>query len=164
MVRRGRGVEPVERFSDDAHRGVKANAVVRAHEVVVERLGHANDGGTALGEPVRDALGAVATNGDQGVEVFAQGVEDPFAATLGVVEVVAGRAEQGAALADDAGEFLGDELSTRIVTREPGPAVGDADEFVSVAKGHHAQPANRRVQARRVATSGKNTYTHQSLP
>ena len=125
MVGGGGRVQPVERFGHDAHRSVKANAVVRAHQVVVQGLGHADDRRAALGQPIRDPLGAVAADGDEGVEVSAMRVEDPFTAALGVVEVVAGRAEQGAALSNDAAQFFGGGRPSRVIAREPGPAVSD---------------------------------------
>jgi len=157
VMRRRRRVEPVDRFTHDADRGVKADAVVGAEQVVVEGLGHADDGRPVIGQPRRNSVRTVAANGDQRIEMLIDGGQHPFATARRAVEVVARGAEQRSALGDDALEVAREEGTTGVFAGQSGPAVGDADDFVSVAQGHLADGPDGRVEAGRVATRRKNT-------
>ena len=64
-----------------------------------------------------------------------------------------------AALGDDALEVARDEGTTGVLTGQSGPAVGDADDFVTVANGHLADGPNGRVESGRVATRRENPDT-----
>jgi hypothetical protein len=158
-MRGSRRVEPVDRFRHDAYRGVKADAVVGSEQVVVECLGHTDDRRTVIGQPRRYSVRAVAADGDQCVEVLLDSGQDPFAPTRRTVEVVARRAEQGSTLGDDALKVVSDEWTSGVFTGQAGPAVGDADDLVTVSNRHLADGPNGRVEAGRVATRRKNTDT-----
>jgi hypothetical protein len=54
------------------------------------------------------------------------------------------------------------ERTSGVFVRETGPAIGDADDFVTVAQGHLADGPNSRVEAGRVATRRENTDTQCS--
>ena len=47
----GRGVQPVDRLHGDVHRRIEAEGEVGRAEVVVDRLGHPDDGNALLAEP-----------------------------------------------------------------------------------------------------------------
>ena len=74
---RGR-VQSVDRLGGDPDRGVEAERVVGRAEVVVNGLGHANDGNALGVQPCGDAQGVLAADGDERVDAKArQVVFDP---------------------------------------------------------------------------------------
>ena len=69
VVRLRRRVQPVDRLGGDEDRGVEAEGVVGAREVVVDRLRHADDRELLLGvEARRDAESVLAADRDERVE------------------------------------------------------------------------------------------------
>ena len=70
VVRLGGGVQPVDRLGRDGDRGVEAERVVGGAEVVVDRLGHADDADAVVGQPLRDAEGVLAADRDQRVDAL----------------------------------------------------------------------------------------------
>ena len=68
LVRFGRGVQPIDRLGGDGDGGVEAERRLRARQVVVDRLRHADDRHALLEEPARDAERAVAADRDQRVD------------------------------------------------------------------------------------------------
>ena len=91
--------------------------------------------------------------------MFLDSGQDAFAPTRRTVEVVARRAEQGSTLGDDALKVVSDEWSSGVFAGQAGPAVGYADDLVTVSNRHLADGPNGRVEAGRVATRRKNTDT-----
>ena len=97
----GGRVAAVDRVGGDGDRGVEAEGVVGAVEVVVDRLRHADDGKTELGvEPGRDAERVLAADRDQRVDLLERAL-DAFDAALELVRVRARRADDRAALVQD---------------------------------------------------------------
>ncbi len=160
VMRDGGRVETIERFGDDADGCIEANAVLRAGEIVVERLWHAHDRGTALSQPIRDSLGAVAADRDKSVKILVDSGEYEVAAALRLVEAVASSPEQRAALANDASKVARGKRGTFKITDETGPTVRDANNLVSVSQRHLADCANSGVQTGRVASGSENTDSH----
>ena len=69
LVGLGRRVQPVDRVDGDVHGRVEPEGDVGADDVVVDRLGHADDPGQArLEEPVGEVQRSVAADRDQRVE------------------------------------------------------------------------------------------------
>ena len=71
VVRFGRRVQPVDRVGREATAESKPKRVGGADDVVVDRLGHADQRDAHLGELVGDGEGAVAADDDQAVEPHA---------------------------------------------------------------------------------------------
>ncbi len=67
-VRLGRRVQPIDGVGGEADGGVEPERVGRADDVVVDRLGHADQRDAHLGELVGDGQRAVAADDDQPVE------------------------------------------------------------------------------------------------
>ena len=65
------GAQPVDCLGGDLHGGVEAEGVVGGVEVVVDRLGHADDLEAGVGEPLCGGQGAFAADGDDGVDARA---------------------------------------------------------------------------------------------
>src|ERR1043166_3260360 len=120
VVALGGAVDLVERVGRRADRGVEAEGGFGAGHVVVNGLGHADDGDPLAEEPVRDGQAPVAAYRHEGVEmVLVEGVDqvlgavfldDPAVAVQGgPVERVAaiGGAEDGAAQVGDAAHLVG---------------------------------------------------------
>ena len=62
-------VQPVDRFRDDLHGRIEAERVVGSRKIIVDGLGHANDGITFLCKQfVLDAKRIFASDGDQVVQ------------------------------------------------------------------------------------------------
>ena len=68
VVRLGGRVQAVDRVGRDLHRGLEAEGVVGAREVVVDRLGHADDRHAVGGELRGDAERVLAADRDQRVD------------------------------------------------------------------------------------------------
>ena len=102
VVALGGGVQPVDGIGRDLHRGVEPEGEVGGGEVVVDGLGHPDDGDARLlAETRRDAEGVLAADHDQRVDPLArQRVEHPRGAVVGLERVGARRAEDGAAAVD----------------------------------------------------------------
>ena len=75
VVGDGGGMETVERLGDNIYSGVETYAEIGPGQVVVKRFGYSDHRCAAFGEPVGDALRAVAADGHQGVEVLVDGFE-----------------------------------------------------------------------------------------
>ena len=105
-------------------------------------------------------MGAVATDRHQGVEVLVDRRQDALTAPFGVVEVVSGGAEQGAALGDDPAKVLRLEGRAGVFRRQSRPAVGDTDDLMAVTDRHLTNGANRGIQPRSVAPCRQDTDSH----
>ena len=68
MVRRGGGLDAVERLSDDVGGGVEAEAALCPPDVVIHRLRDCHHGGAALRKPRRNGEGVVTTNDNERIE------------------------------------------------------------------------------------------------
>ena len=67
LVRLGRAVQAVDGLGGDRHGRVEAERRLRVRQIVVDRLGHADDGHALREEAARDAERAVAADGDERV-------------------------------------------------------------------------------------------------
>ena len=108
VVRLGRGVEPVDRLGRDRHRGVEADRGVGADNVVVDRLGDADDGQPRRHRHLACGLeGAVAADADEAVELLVlRGLLDRVHAAVDLVRVAARGAEHRAAHDEDSGHVV----------------------------------------------------------
>jgi hypothetical protein len=161
VVALGGGVEPVYGVRRDLHGGVEAEGHVRAAQVVVDRLGDADEGKPRLVEAVGGAQRVLAADRDEAVQVERRHVgADDLDAVLALEGVGARGPEDGAAAGQDAARRLDRELDVAVLER-PSPAVAEADDGVAV----HVDPladhgADDRVQPRAVATAGEHANPH----
>ena len=112
-----------------SHGGVEAEGVVRGVEVVVDRLGDAHDLQAGVGEPLGGGQGALAADGDDGVdaEPVHVGLDDLGPAAV-LERVGAGRAEDGAALLGDAADHGAGDLDD-VALDDAAPAVQESHEL-----------------------------------
>src|ERR1043166_1842078 len=83
VVALGGAVDLVERVGRSADRGVEAEGGFGAGHVVVDGLGHPDDGDPLAEEPVRDGQAPVAADRHEGVEmVLVEGVDQVLAAVV----------------------------------------------------------------------------------
>ena len=151
----GRVAQPIGGIEGHAHRGVKAERVIRIVEIVIHRLGDADGRQPQLEELRSDAQGVLAAERDERVEAERLEV---FPARLKLVliarleRVRAGRAEDGAALVDDLFDLL--EPERRHDTfHQPLPAQLDAVHLEPVVQPPHHNAADSGVQTRTIAAA-----------
>ena len=101
--------------------------------MLVLATGNPSRGDDALGPLLAERLEDAAL---AGVEVLVDCLQNAFAASGGIVEVVASGAQNGAALAHDVVDVAIFERSAAVFVGETGPAVRDANEFVAIAQRH----------------------------
>src|SRR4051812_32495944 len=161
VVRLGGGVQAIDRVGGDLHRGLKAEREVRGREVVVDRLGHADDRDPVLVQLAGDAERVLATDRDQRVQVA--GLErglDLVQAVLDLVDVGAGRPEDRPAAMQDPARAVEREV-TRLVVQYAGPAVAEADELVPVGIDALADDGpDDRIEPGAVAAAGEHADSH----
>ena len=149
VVTLGRRLQPVDRVGRDLHRGPEAERVVGRREVVVDRLGHADDVDAVFTEPDADPEGVVAADRDERVDAVAfERRRDLRGAVVRLERVRARRAENGAA-AREQPERGRDRERDALALHHAAPAVAVPDERVPVdalALAHHG--ADHRVEAR----------------
>ena len=164
VVRLGRGVQPVDRLHRDVDRGVEAEGEVGGVEVVVDRLGHADDVDAEVVQLGRDTERVLAADGDQRVDAeVGEVLLDLLDAALDLERVGARGAEDGAAARQDAAHLRDAELAGRALERAL-PAVAEADELVAVlldALADHGPDDG--VQAGAVAAPGEHSDAHAIL-
>ena len=150
----------VDRLGRDVDRGVEAEGVVGAVEVVVDRLRDADDGQPVLGvELGRDAERVLAADRDERVELL-EGLLDAFDAALELVRVRARRADDRAALGQDPRDLVAAER-LQVAVDHPAPAVQDADRLVAVLPEPPADGPDHRVQPGAVAAACEHADPHR---
>ena len=137
-------------------RGVEADGVVGADDVVVDGAGDAHHGDAELGQILRAAERAVAADGHQPVQTdeLAGGV-GLFLPLVGAELITAGAVQNGAAPVDDAADAGVVHLQD-VAGDQPLPAPADthALDAPRVGAAHHG--ADTGVHARRVAAAGQH--------
>jgi hypothetical protein len=169
-----RGVQLVERLDHGAHRGVEAERVDRARDVVVDRLRHAHHVHPAPDELLGDLERAVAADRDDRVDAERArvghqlvGAVDVDVAAVGlahrVVERAAavGRAEDGAAQVGDAAHRLGGERDDLVLAEEARVAALDAEHVPAARVGGEDGGADDGVQPGGVAAAGGESDAHR---
>ena len=163
VVRLGGRVQPVDRLGGDGQRRVEAERVVGRREVVVDRLGHADDRERVLlEEPRGDAERVLAADGDERVEPLrCEVLEHALDAVLELVRVRPRRAEDRAAARQDPRDRAVVER-LELALDEPAPALADADHLVAAVERAPRHRADDRVQTRAVASAGEecNSLAH----
>ena len=155
--------QAVDGLGGGLHGGVEAEGELGDGEVVVDGLGHTDDGHALAGEFAGDSQRVVAANGDEGINALAfERCADRFGTALVGVGVRAGGAEDGAPEGEDVVAALGAE-GHDIVFHDARPAVTEADDLVAVlALTLGGDGANDRVQPGAVASTGQDSHTHGS--
>ena len=129
VVRLGGRVQPVDRLGADRDRGVEAERVVGAGEVVVDRLRHPDDVDAELVvEPCGDAERVLAADRDERVELL-EGRLDRIDAALDLVRVRPRRADDRAAPRQDPRDLARPERLEELLDH-PAPALTHADHLV----------------------------------
>ena len=138
-----------------------------AREIVVDRLGHADDGQSFGGQFESDLLRAVAADDDEGVEPDGLGVADDFVGEIAhrllsvIVDAIGegiaaiGGAEDGSAARQDAADVVERERAAFFRPDEAVEAVADADDVVAIFEdGGFYRRADDRVESGTVSTPG----------
>ena len=162
VVRLGRRVEAVDCVRGDLHRGVKAERVVRADHVVVDRLRHADDRQVDLLHdlPV-DHHRVLAADRDQAVDlVLLDGAADAFEAALLPDRVEVRRGQDRAAEREDPRERL--VLEGEIVALgQAAPSPADAHRDVAIGHELAAGGPDDGVDAGAVAARCEDPDPHR---
>src|SRR6185437_4642139 len=170
VMARGGRLQAVEGFGCNRDRGVKADRVLGRADIVVDRLGNADEVDAALlGEPAQDGEAAIAADADERIEAeLAHAGDDLFRAVAhaaighreGEGIAFVGGAEDRAAEAQDVD--VRDAEAELLVVNGPAHqshrAVMNAEDAPAIAL-HRARHdrADRRVEARAVAAARQNT-------
>jgi hypothetical protein len=155
-VRLGRRGQPVERVRRDLDGGVEPEGEVGGGDVVVDRLGHPDDGHAFLGQAQCRSQRAVAADDDHRVDAarLERGADAHVA--VGVdVRVSSRGAEDRAAALQDAADRVAVERPHRALEQAV-PAVEDPDDLVPVSLRPRHHRADHRVQAGAVAARGQD--------
>ena len=149
------------------HRGVEAETAGRAPDVVVDGLGHADHRDAHQVELMRDLQRAVAADDDQRVQLhLREGLDHAFGVVGmappvgdGIFERVAaiGRAEDGAAQPQDAGDVPGRQQPRARRVEQSVKAVLEPDDLDSGVERRLDHRTNDRVEAGRVAAAGQDS-------
>ena len=161
VVRLGRRVQTVDRVGRDLHGGVKTERDLSGRQVVVDRLRDSDDVHAVLREPVRDAEGVVAPDGDESVDVvLLQRLFDGLDAAFDLVRVGPRRTQDGAAPGQDAATELHVERTGEVLGQAL-PAVTESDEAVAVLDLAFADHGpDNGIEPRAVATAGQHSDSH----
>jgi hypothetical protein len=153
----GRG-QAVDGVGGDLHRGIETEREVGGGDVIVDRLGYADDRDPVFDEAQRRTQRAVAADHDHGVETIGfEGLADPLSAIAVNVRVLAGGAENRPTLGEDAPHVVAAERAG-VAVHEPLPAVENPHHFVPAplhSPGHH--PPDHGVQTGAVASGGEDS-------
>ena len=155
---RGR-VAAIDGFGGHVHRGVEAERVVGAVQVVVDRLRHADDGKLELGgEPRGHAERILAADRHERVELLER-LAHAVDAAVELVGVRARRADDRPALVQDPRDLVpAERLQVRV--DHPAPAVQHANRLVPVLPQAAADGADDRIQARAIAAPSEHPHPH----
>ena len=167
----GSGVNFVDRVGGGVERGVKSEGDLGGGEIVVDGFRNADDLHAFEEEFVGDFHGAIATDGDDGVNAEFGGIgEDLVGDVAGDLHAVldgfvlkgiaaVGGAEDGAAAREDSADVFESEFSGTIGPDETVEAVGDADDSPLVFEdGGFDGGADDGVEAGGVTAAGADSY------
>ncbi|OPZ14536.1 MAG: hypothetical protein BWZ10_01892 [candidate division BRC1 bacterium ADurb.BinA364] len=168
VVRHRRGVQPVDGFGDDLHRGVEAEGVIGFADVIIDGFRHSNGAQAFFRQFAGDGQRAVAANGHQRLNAQFAAALDAAVADIDRLfvflfsrkeakRIVAiGCAQDRAAFGQDSGHIGILEQSPAILG-QPKIAVLESDDFHAVARhGRLGHSANDGVEAGAVAPAGQN--------
>jgi hypothetical protein len=168
MVRRGRGLQAVDRLGDDRHRRIEAEGGVGGAEIVVDGLGHADHADPERREALRDMHRAVATDHHEPVQSgLAHALERalrhvgdrdrPVVTARRKVPRVAlvGRAEHRAALGDQPGDVAIAQLAQPALVQSLEAVLDPDDRRAESADSGTRDRADHRVQAWAVPAAGE---------
>ena len=168
LVAGGRRVQAIEGVGRAVDRAIEAERERRGREVVVDRLGHADDRDAEFVELLGDRQRAVAADANQSFEVQLLDRRGDAFEQLGldfdaIVHADGGgeaalvrRAENRAALVEDAGRVLRRERDVLHGIVEAFVALEKADAVVAEAPAGLRRAANHRVESGAVAAAGEN--------
>ena len=143
----------VDALNRSIARGIEANGVFRAADIVINRAGHTNARNPLTGQRLRAAEGTVTANADQAVnpEVLA-GIRSLLQPLLGQHFLTACRIQHGAALADDA-VYTARRHFDNVAVDKTAVTAADAKHRDIVCRCSPNNCANDRVHARSIAAA-----------
>src|SRR6478736_9859998 len=161
VVALGRRVQSVDGVGADLDGGLEAERHLGEGDVVVDRLGHADDGKTVLVQAVDDTHRALATDADDGVEpVPVVGLAHALEAVLVGERLVAARAEDRATEGQDAAAPV-DVEDLVVVVHDPAPGIAEADDGAVVRDlGGAGRAPDDGVEAGTVPAPGEDADAH----
>ena len=112
VVRLTGGADAVHSLGCDGDCGIETEGVVGRAQVVINGLGHADDGQAGVGQALGAGEGAFTADGDDGVDTVTLHHDfDVFGAAVGAVEGVGtGGADDGTALGCQAADLLAGQV------------------------------------------------------
>src|SRR5262245_49379552 len=169
LVRGGRRVQFVNRVSRGRHRGAEAEGHLGRHQVVVNRLGHADDGYALSGQVAGDRERAVAADDDQRFQLqlvklfdhLIRNVNEAGFAVRGDLEfkwiATVGRAQYRPAGMNDAAHVVRVEQMNAVPVEQSFKAAFDAVDLPSPIDRADYDGADHGVQSRTIASAGDET-------
>ena len=152
-----RGVQPVDRVGGDLHRGVKAEGALGETDVVVDRLGHADDRHPHLGKLVGTRETALATDHHEPADAMTlQRGPYPLDAVVEHERGVAARADDGAAPRENAPAALDREFLERLLDQPHIPVVETERAPAELALRLADDATDDGVETRAVAATGQH--------
>jgi hypothetical protein len=159
------GVESINSFRRNRHRGVEAEGEVRCAEIVINGLGDTYRGKPGVGQSRCHPEGVFTTDGNKGIHAKRPHVVlDGVDTAVDFDGVSARRTQDGAAARENPAhlrdaEFHGEPLQRAL------PAIAEANKLVPVVRHSSTNNgADYRVQTRAIAASGQNPNAHVPIP
>jgi hypothetical protein len=161
----GGRVQAIDRVRAYLHRGVEAEREVGSVQIVVDRLGYADDVDAFGGELVRHAEGVLASDRDQRIDVLrAEVVANPLDALVFLEGVRSRGAEDRSSSVQGPTGVLGSEIHG-VVLEDAAPSVAVADDRVAVlVDALSYDRAYDRVQSGAVPSPGKDADPSHTDP
>ena len=152
------GCEAVDGVRCDLNGCLETEGDVRSGDVVVDRLGYANDVDALVSESHRRTQRAVPTDHDQSIDAVT--FERRFAGCSAFavdIWIHTRRAEDGSTASEDSSHRLAVESSCTVL-HQPFPAVLDANNLHIVLYGPSDDTTDDRVESGAVSACGQNSY------
>ncbi len=161
MVTLCRRVQPIDGFSRNGHRRVKAEGVVGGSQVVVDGLRYANDRKADHGELGRHAQCVLTPDDDKTIDTKAtHGVEDSSFAVAICIWVGSAGPEDCASPRENPTDG-GDIEGHRVPFHGSAPPVTKSDELVAIDLDALAyDSSDHSVQTWAIAPASQHSYTH----
>ena len=167
------GVQLVDGVGGRGDGGVEPERRHGAADIVVDRLGNADDWDALLHQPQGDGQGAVAPDGDHGVDtvrvecgdrIVGAVALDPAAARRRLAELeripAVGSAQDRAAQVSDAADLARPERHNAVFTQQTAVATPDSDALPATVDGRQHCSPDDGVETWCIAASGRDRDLH----
>jgi hypothetical protein len=158
-------VQPIDRFGSKINGGVEPETVCRAHDVVIDGLGNANDWDAQSAEPMCDGERAIAADDHQGAKTH---LVEHFDDTVGIVSIAVrcrdriregvaavGGAEDRATQPQDARHIARRQNTRAVWLDQTVETVFETDALHAAVRARLHDGTNHGIETRCVATASQ---------